>query len=60
MNQELVHKEIEYLQKHTIVAYFGGGKPLQDARVIARKTCPFCCVFNSTHDFFGSTLKLGN
>jgi len=31
-----------------------------DYSVIARMTCWFCCVFNSTRDFLRSTLKLEN
>jgi hypothetical protein len=27
-------------------------------RVIARKTCQFCCILSSTHEIFWSTLKL--
>jgi hypothetical protein len=30
----------------------------QHRRVIARKTCQFCCILSSTHEIFWSTLKL--
>jgi hypothetical protein len=31
---------------------------LRKTRVIARKTCQFCCILCSTHEIFWSTLKL--